>query len=302
MKSDASYAQFVVERMLPLIQGLEGHAAAISNSHDPRHLHRIRVLMRRLRDTMRIFKGFFPAAERKNWDHHLRKVSKISSRGRDIDVQIQFLERYRRAVAPRKDKNDILVLKNRFIRRRQQLQPQILRSLRHLFRCGILGQIQAALQAKAKTKKTPFDYLYLIGWAALSRRVAKELALESCVDLSRAVRELHQLRIANKHLRYAMETLREIYTPEIDRFLEPVVFFHRTLGEMHDYDVWLRLITDLQRDHRKARAVRAHENLKKHCEERRAECYNTFQHSWHLKRAHLFFEDLLGYVYSCSVR
>jgi CHAD domain-containing protein len=65
------------------------------------------------------------------------------------------------------------------------------------------------------------------------------LAFELYVDQPDRCDELHKLRIAAKRLRYTMEIFEPAYEGALDEPLESAKQIQKTLGKMHDCDVWI---------------------------------------------------------------
>jgi inorganic triphosphatase YgiF len=67
-------------------------------------------------------------------------------------------------------------------------------------------------------------------------------AWEQYVDKPYHVRELHNLRIATKRLRYTLEIFGEILPPSVAPLLEEVEQIQEELGALHDSDVMIALL------------------------------------------------------------
>ena len=64
------------------------------------HLHQIRVNARRLRNALSIYKDLFLPRQLKQWNKSIRRAVEVSSRARDLDVYIHFLNVYTPPLAP----------------------------------------------------------------------------------------------------------------------------------------------------------------------------------------------------------
>ncbi len=73
-------------------------------------------------------------------------------------------------------------------------------------------------------------------------RLAEIYAWEQYVDNPYYVRELHNLRIAAKRLRYTLEIFGEILPPAVAPFLKEVEQIQEELGALHDSDVMIALL------------------------------------------------------------
>jgi CHAD domain-containing protein len=54
-----------------------------------------------------------------------------------------------------------------------------------------------------------------------------------------AVRRIHRLRIAGKHLRYAIELFEELWDGKLEPFVEQTKRMQSHLGRIHDRDFWI---------------------------------------------------------------
>jgi len=71
-----------------------------------------------------------------------------------------------------------------------------------------------------------------------------------------AINELHRLRIAGKHLRYAMELFSEAFGEKLTPFAVQVAEMQGHLGDLHDCDLWIEdMSTRLTEGKRKKRQM-----------------------------------------------
>ena len=68
-------------------------------------------------------------------------------------------------------------------------------------------------------------------------RLEELLSWRAALGDAEAVSDLHNMRIAAKRLRYALEALREVLGPETAPLVERVVALQDALGALHDADV-----------------------------------------------------------------
>ena len=73
-------------------------------------------------------------------------------------------------------------------------------------------------------------------------RLADLYTWEQYVDNPYHVRELHNLRIAAKRLRYTLEIFADVLPPTITPLLKEVVQIQEELGALHDTDVMIALL------------------------------------------------------------
>jgi|ERR1019366_3793218 hypothetical protein len=73
-------------------------------------------------------------------------------------------------------------------------------------------------------------------------RLAEVYAWEHYIDNPYHVRELHNLRIATKRLRYTLEIFADILPASVAPLLKEVVQIQEELGTLHDSDVMIALL------------------------------------------------------------
>jgi len=302
MNHNMTCPQFVRSRCFHLTHMIRKHAEAVSYSSDPRHLHQLRVASRRLRNTLDVFEEILPPHKVTRWKHGVKQLGQILSAARDLDVQVQFLNDMIQRHTDKEGQKFFKCLASEFTANRQRYQPRVRAALRQIKRMKTLKELNQALERQADQDPRPFQTIYTIAYTKINQRIQKLLTYEQFVDQPQAVDALHKLRIANKHLRYTLETLHATYSKEVDAFLEKILFYHRTLGKMHDFDIWLRFLNQRSTtDVYPAAGNAALKNFRAFCAERRSECYDQFRMAWHKERKNRLFEDLLGYIRSAAM-
>lgn len=271
------------------------------------HLHQIRVNARRLRNALSIYKDLFPPRQLKQWNKSVRRAVEVSSRARDLDVYIHFLNVY--AGKPRgiPGRGVIVFFIAALKKKREKLQPRIIRALDDLNKRDTFEDITRSLGRALAADRLPSGgkkdsdprKLYKVARKKLLRRVKELMVFEPFVYQPRRIQELHQMRIAAKHLRYTLEGFAPIYGPRLLLFIARVVSFHRQLGDIHDHDVWAQHLARYARVRSRSRHEEAVLNkVKRHCLDLRQKTYRVFVRNWSRAREGKFFEDLLEYVYA----
>jgi hypothetical protein len=97
--------------------------------------------------------------------------------------------------------------------------------------------------------------LYERASQAILLRLEEFLIFEPFVEHPEHVAELHQMRIAAKHLRYTLEVFAPLYDRALNKPLKIVKEIQDLLGEVHDCDVWGALIPQFIADEQ-ARTVK----------------------------------------------
>jgi CHAD domain-containing protein len=215
---------------------------------DAEQLHDMRVATRRMRAAWRVFDGAFKASKTKKLRRRLETLADRLGEVRDLDVLIEGLEAYRLSLdeAQRPGLEPLLSV---WRQQRTTARIQLIGELDSEGYASFIGEMQAFLDAGANaaaevgTPTTPHrvrDRASSEVWVAYEAVRAYELVLP-WADLE----TLHELRIATKWLRYALEFFGETLGPDSARLLGRVVALQDHLGCLHDADVAAKLTRDL---------------------------------------------------------
>jgi hypothetical protein len=134
--------------------------------------------------------------------------------------------------------------------------------------------------------------------------VEQVLIHEPFVEQADRVEELHQMRIAAKHLRYALEIVAPLFEGRLAAPVEVSRSLQRQLGEIHDCDVWIDFLPRFIRgERRRTRKFFGHtrgfrrisqglEELLASRRAHRAELHDAFVDYWHRSCGGQFWLDL----------
>ena len=233
--------------MLDLISALQRDSDEVLRNEDIEAVHRMRVASRRLRAALTAFRSALPEEDLKRWREAVKGITALLGEARDLDVQIEFLDRFRRKVKKEQERGiEQLLASKREARLR--LQPELAASLGRLKREGALGPLRSFLQAELQEGRST-DLAKMEARVMASRRTAKRvkalLELQWCVRLPEEILAHHQMRIAAKRLRYTLETFQPAYDGAFGKPIAKVRKLQDLLGDMHDCDVWIQHIQGL---------------------------------------------------------
>lgn len=310
----AGYAKKDIEIYLKNIRRRYKDLLGVAPRGATEHLHQVRVNARRLRNALSIYKDLFLPRQLKQWNRSIRRAVEVSSQARDLDVYIHFLNAYIREPGSASERRVLVSFIAALKKRREKLQPRIIRALDDLNKRDTLEDItrslgralaadrllpQGASRPSGGKKENNPRKIYKVARKKLLRRAKELIVFEPFVYQPRRVRELHQMRIAAKHLRYTLEGFASLYGPRLSLLIERVISFHRQLGDIHDYDVWTQHLARYARVKSRSRHEEAVLNkVKRRCLGLRQKTYHAFVRNWSRAREGKFFEDLLEYVYA----
>ncbi len=279
-----------VKRIEKAIPGVE--------AGDVESLHQLRVNIRRLRNALWIWKDVFPRKRREAWNDQLRKLAGATSAGRDLDVFVIFLDGYRTRT-DRKEQLEILeealfVLNDKKKRLQRRMGDALAKKkLKRVWR-DIENYSRDGVRDLGETD------IYKLAYKKIKKRAVGLVEFDGIAQYPEKVNDLHNMRIAAKHLRYTLEGLSLLYDEGLDVFSDSVLTFHRQLGVFHDYDLWLREIMILeQRSPGKGKAARnLWKLLKGYLQKEKETVYIQFFERWQQAKEQRTFENMCEYVYA----
>jgi CHAD domain-containing protein len=227
------------ERLPPLSKEIGGVRAA----EDIEYVHRMRVASRRMRNALALFGDDLPRKHSAEWRDEMRRVTKALGAARDTDVQIAWVQSFLEQVTDESQRVGIDRLLLRLCQQRARLQDKVAKALDRLEDKRILEDMHGILQellvhARVYEVEALPDDLYRRANEAIRLRLEEFLTYEPHVAHPERVMELHQMRIAAKHLRYTLEVFGPIYDRALRKPIKIVKEIQELLGEVHDCDVW----------------------------------------------------------------
>jgi CHAD domain-containing protein len=246
----------------------------------------MRVALRRLKSVLSDLKDVMSRRRLQVPIEGVKALLGILGHARDMDTKIEFLEAL--AVSPRAKAYaaGIREIMDELAEDRAEVQPKILKAFDRVRReqaFRLMERLHPDLEAADIT---------LDEWAKnrITVRVEKMLRWEPYVKKSRREKELHQMRIAAKNLRYCLENLEPLYGKQLLSYAKAAMDVQAALGNVHNYDVWLGLLGILRasagRSNRFSEALRF---LRRECETSRAQAYADFLELWQAqKRARIW--------------
>lgn len=238
---------------------LEWRKAALDWS-DPEGVHSMRVASRRLRSMSRDFLPYLPKRTFASTLKHFKRLADALGQVRDQDVAIQVLEEIEKT-AP----NEHAAALKLFIEKRKELREHHRNELKALLGKNELKELEsqfttaieeATLMAERRRKRaTPPPVFSKVSQSIIRDRL-KELEKRSDgLFKPLDVEALHDLRIATKRLRYAIELLAPCFPRSITTHAKRAARIQTALGDLHDCDSWILSIGDEVGPARKEGAV-----------------------------------------------
>lgn len=218
--------------------------AALESDDDIEHVHQLRVGTRRADAALRIFADWLPKKIQRKARRRLKKIRRAAGAARDWDVFLaDLMEREQRADAKHRGGLDFLIG----------------------YSLGQRGAAHADLET-VYHKKGPTFETFLVrtieairppngnSVPAILVDLARPILFERLKELEQAAlgdlddyAQLHQVRIAGKRLRYAMEVFADCFDPEFRDTLYPrIEQLQEILGRANDSHVAAERLIDLR--------------------------------------------------------
>ena len=229
--------------LLTRFHELSGFQGAALDWTDPEGVHSMRVASRRLRSAVRDFMPYLRKRPLADVLKQLRSIADALGEVRDQDVAIAALEEMQsHAPAAMSDG-----LKN-FIETRKQLREQAREELKSILESSELRELEAEFIAGVDEATVTRDGRQHDGAAQISfLKMSQAIMLERLKEFEALsngllnpfeIETLHEMRIAAKRLRYAIELFQQCWR-HIAVHAKRIARIQGALGDLHDCDVWI---------------------------------------------------------------
>lgn len=295
---DKSYQLLAARYVRRQIKQLTAQIEGIQRADNIEYVHRARVASRRLRQALTVFGDCFAKERVSFWQKEIRRLGRGLGAARDKDVQIQWISD---VLARLEDRSCVLGVARVLVRcqrKRERVQPKVLRLLRQLLAGRALHEmltatkkLAAAGEDKQQSDKSPLVFEH--AERHIAERACELRAFEPCLACPEDYERHHTMRIAAKRLRYTMELFKPVYEGDLDRVIEAIKQVQSLLGDVHDCDVWVaQLDKMLQKQSKRfvryfrhagplSLIERGIEFLKNDRRRRRQELFSTLVQFWH---------------------
>ena len=238
---DLSILNYCARSMLPQITSLRKTAKNALRRKNTEDIHDLRVASRRIRTCLSLFSDYLPSRKSKPWVKDIKTITQSYGRIRDLDVQIDLLNNLYKTT---QDKSMLAGLRRVRLRMRQKRAKQ--ESETRALTAAILENptllemqdwAESIIASPNSVEENPIK-LFQTAYSQIQTRLDEFLFFEVFIFDPERINELHQMRIAAKHLRYALEIFSDLYSSKTDFALDIDRKTQQILGEIHDADVW----------------------------------------------------------------
>lgn len=228
--------------LLQRFEEMLSYRVAALDIRDVEGIHAMRVASRRLRSCLRDFLPYLGKRRFVSTEKQMRRIADALGEVRDQDVAILALEKLESQASPPVSATlRELVSARREARQlahqklKQVLLKQELERLRVQFETA-LSPVTKPQPANGINSKVSYD------------ATAQAVIRDRLIDIERVSpslytpldsKALHDMRIAAKRLRYAIELFQPCFKKDLGQFAKMSSRLQSSLGEVHDCDVWI---------------------------------------------------------------
>jgi CHAD domain-containing protein len=252
-KSDPAIRAFGAEIMLKQFQAMRMEGPGVLQGGDIEYIHRMRVASRRLRAAQQIFDSYLFKRRVDDWEKAVRRVTRSLGLARDLDIQLETIQRFRLTVMDPRCSVGAGRLYLRLLQARAAAQKEVVRSVQKFSMDSVLEFAEPRMQkarAVYPAEITPSSDLFALADESIRRKIDAFIAYDPYVEQPEKMAELHAMRIAGKQLRYTIEIFDPIYPDGLKQWLKPLKEIQDYLGQIHDCDVWAAFLPGFIEDER----------------------------------------------------
>lgn len=227
------------------LEDMRKEVQGVKEAADIEYIHRMRVASRRMRSALDAFEDCFGKKEYRRILKDARRVTRALGEARDLDVQLELLDKELPNYDSPRLAPGLKRLQMRMQNKREEAQKHVIAAMERMEKDKVLDQIEAWAKPLAEQAGAVYLYspaLYNLAFEAVNEEVDEFLEHEALIFDPANVTELHEMRIAAKHLRYTLEIFEEIYSGRAKPYIEQIKKIQDQLGSIHDLDVWIELI------------------------------------------------------------
>lgn len=220
-----------------------GFRQAALDWSDPEGVHSMRVASRRLRSALRDFTPYLRQRGLTSVMKQTKSIAGALGEVRDQDVAIMALEKIEKQSSP-----EVAAAVKELIDERKELREQSREKLNSALvvnemkevKSDFMTRIEEATTVRKTRRETEPQFTFAKMSAAVILDRLKELEdLSDSLYKPFDIEPLHDMRIAAKRLRYALELFNQCWDKSLQAYAKNAARMQTALGELHDCDVWI---------------------------------------------------------------
>jgi len=249
-----AFAHTARRALLDRLHTLLAWSKEVRKHEDIEAVHRMRVASRRLRAALDSYQS---CCDPKRFAHIYRRVRQMTGllgKARDTDVLIQYL-REQQATVSNSEQEGTGWLITCLHAYRQRTQEQLDLFLRKLDPLKLEHQVKHCIRETTDAEVTTARPDSQRDSQASGKKIARQVLLDLLAEMDayapyiespQYIHELHNLRIAAKHVRYTLEVFAEVLPAHSQECVAELAQLQDELGALHDSEVMLALLYHLR--------------------------------------------------------
>ena len=221
-----------------------GFRQAALDWSDPEGVHSMRVASRRLRSALRDFMPYLRQRGLTSVSKQTKNIAAALGEVRDQDVAIIALEKIQKQANAEVAAALQQLIDERKERRnesRDNLSSILVATEMKQAKTEFMARIEKATRLANPPGQTELTFAKMSAAIILDRLKELEKLSESLYKPFE-IESLHDMRIAAKRLRYALELFQQCWGRSLHAFAKNAARMQTALGEVHDCDVWIESI------------------------------------------------------------
>jgi CHAD domain-containing protein len=230
----------ILERIRELVK----HEAGTRAGEDIEALHDMRVASRRLREALEIFQFCFPQKIYVRLYDRVRRVTRALGQARNADVAVDFFAKLLAASRDLIEQISLQDILRRLAKQQARRRAEMQNELDKVQPAGLAPRFEKAFDHLASiplSRQRGSRTALQLARRLLAPRLREVFACRRLIKGENDAEGLHNLRIAVKKLRYAIETLDFAAGEHAKENLKFFKKLQTVLGELHDRDVFLEI-------------------------------------------------------------
>lgn len=216
-----------------------GFREAALDFSDIEGVHDMRVASRRLRSALKDFLPFMRKRALKNVGDELKKIADALGAVRDQDVAINALESLRKEIKQEEIKTGIEKLVDERNIIRDNARIVLAETIRVETLSRLREKLNQALEKAVNKRNSETVNFHEAANKIIETQLSEFVSLSESLYRPFKVKQLHELRITAKRLRYAIELFTTCINEKTAPFAKEVARMQDSLGDLHDCDVWI---------------------------------------------------------------
>ena len=244
---DRLWNDFVCELLAKRVATLRKLATS-GKFADAEYIHDVRVASRRLKEALRVFGSSIEPAKAHEWKKTIKTMLVALGNARDVEVQLGILQKFfGRHKALKKD-SGLTLLATDLTKHHCKLDRKASKVIKTFEKTGMLREMsrflrKASCSGERGSGEPQASQIHPRINQIVAQRMAGVRQYSRFAGRPHCQKELHQLRLGIKKLRYTLELFAPLYDGGLDKSIETTAALQQALGNMHDSTVWLDSLT-----------------------------------------------------------